>query len=71
MLIADKPYARETVGDYPNVEYFDAGDARQLAGLMLQVMSGTFSPAASTSAMKVPEPHAASWSALWAMILRP
>lgn len=71
MLIADKPYARETVDDYANVEYFDAGDARQLAGLMLQVMSGTFSPAASTSAVKVPEPYAANWSALWAMILRP
>jgi glycosyltransferase involved in cell wall biosynthesis len=71
MLIADMPYARETVGDYLNVEYFNASDARQLARLMLQVMTGTFAPAPSTSGVKVPEPYAENWSALWAMILRP
>jgi glycosyltransferase involved in cell wall biosynthesis len=70
MLIADMPYARETVGDYPSVEYFDANDARKLSGLMLRVMSGTFSSVAGTSTVKVPEPFAGNWSALWAMILK-
>ena len=69
MLIADMPYARETVGDYPSVELFNADDARQLARLMLKVMTGAFAPAPSSYSVKVPEPYAENWSALWAMIL--
>lgn len=38
MLVADLPYARETVGEYKKVRYFNPANANQLADLMIDVI---------------------------------
>jgi glycosyltransferase involved in cell wall biosynthesis len=70
MLIADFPYARETVGAYPNAEFFNADDAVELAKLMLEVLSGAFRPKSHAVPAPTPPPFAADWSSLWAIVLK-
>ena len=69
MLLADYPYAHETAGSYEPVAFFDPDDERQLAELMLAVISGTFRPADRPAPSPIAPPYAASWSELWTMIL--
>ena len=38
MLLADLPYAHETIGDYKKVNFFAPGNAQQLAELMCNMM---------------------------------
>ncbi|WP_165676327.1 glycosyltransferase [Metapseudomonas otitidis] len=47
LLVADLPYAHETVGDYSSVCFFEANDADLLAQLMIKVVDGEhlFTPA--------------------------
>lgn len=40
ILVADLPYAVETIGDYSNVAYFPVNDSKILAQLMLKIING-------------------------------
>jgi glycosyltransferase involved in cell wall biosynthesis len=68
MLIADLPYANETVGNYEKVNFFHPDDANELADLMQEVMSDQplFS---GNKARKVREPFTQSWAELFKLLL--
>lgn len=63
LLMADLPYAHETVGTYAHVNYFDPQNASQLAGLMEAHLNGTLHPQAQKSG-SITEPFAANWEEL-------
>ncbi|TSJ36399.1 glycosyltransferase family 4 protein [Mucilaginibacter corticis] len=44
ILIADEPYAHETVGNYSKVKFFDVNDPGALAEEMARLMDGQFVP---------------------------
>jgi glycosyltransferase involved in cell wall biosynthesis len=69
MLLADVPYAHETVGSYENVAFFDADNEVQLAEFMVATLSGTFRPPTHPAPPPIASPYAANWSELWALIL--
>jgi glycosyltransferase involved in cell wall biosynthesis len=68
IVIADLPYAHESVGDYDKAVFFDPLDSKQLAETMLNVLQGK---AAYTvhSLAKIAEPFAANWQTLMRMVV--
>lgn len=69
ILVADLPYAYETVGCYKKVKYFDPNDAMQLAALMEQIINGYFVPD-EPKFKKIAQPYASSWKDLFDILLR-
>jgi glycosyltransferase involved in cell wall biosynthesis len=68
VLAADLPYARETVGNYDAIRFFDPQDAESLAQLLLNLHLGAESLGAARSS--APDaPFAADWKSLLKMIL--
>jgi len=65
MFVADVNYAKETVGDYKKVNFFDPDDAGQLAELMAKAIKGVPSPYDKTSAVNYKEPFVKSWNELF------
>jgi glycosyltransferase involved in cell wall biosynthesis len=67
ILVADLPYARETMGDYARAAWFDPTDAAALAALLRALQDGrlAFEPAARRP---VAAPFAADWPALVALL---
>lgn len=63
MLLADLPYAKETLGTYEKVSFFSPGDAMRLAKLMESVIDGTIQYDGNTEGL-VEEPYAKNWSEL-------
>jgi glycosyltransferase involved in cell wall biosynthesis len=63
MFVADLPYARETVGSYPAVEFFDIDDYRGLARKLQAFQQGQFQFQAAR-ADPPQEPFAADWGNL-------
>jgi glycosyltransferase involved in cell wall biosynthesis len=70
MLLADLPYARETVGTYANVHFFDPHSSRDLALLMRQLSSGVLRASVSVEQVIAP-PYAADWRQLFQLMLNP
>ena len=70
MIIANAAYAREAVGDHPYVAFFSVDSAKELASLMIDAMHGAKSFGTSTAPTVAP-PFAASWSALFDILLDP
>lgn len=68
LLLADLPYAHETVGDYDRVKFFDPDNPRQLAEHMAALIIGDLAFDGSTAA-KVEEPFAQNWQQLFSIIL--
>ena len=68
MIVADLPYAHETVGSYDKVAFFRTSDAKQLATIMEGAIRGqnVFSPA---QARPISPPFAANWQELWNLLL--
>lgn len=68
ILVADLPYAHETVGDYEKVDFFNPDNATELAELMQRVMSDQceFS---GNKAKKVGHPFTQSWAELFKLVL--
>jgi len=68
MLVADLPYAHETVGDYEQACFFSPTAAGDLADLMLSAVAGeaVFSKAI---AKEIAPPFAANWQELWSLVL--
>jgi glycosyltransferase involved in cell wall biosynthesis len=69
ILVADLPYAQETIGNYDKVGYFPPNDAETLAELMVEVMEGKFISIGRHAAKQISAPYASSWMELWKLIL--
>jgi len=69
MLVANLPYAHETVGNYPKVVYFEPNDAGALATIMSAALSKmlAFHP---SHASAVRPPYAKGWAELFAILLQ-
>lgn len=67
MLVADAPYARETVGTYDRVSFFAPDDAEGLAKLMHSMIDGSWVPSGNAAVAMV-EPFAPNWTALWHLL---
>lgn len=68
MLLADLPYARETVGSYDRVKFFDPDDHMQLAEYMKSVIDGTMVYPGS-KAECIQSPFARNWGELFKILL--
>lgn len=67
LLVADMPYAHETVGNYDRVSFFPPTDADALADLMQAVIERRWQPTGA----KVDEPaqpFAHNWNELWRLL---
>lgn len=68
LLLADRPYARETVGTYDNLDFVPTDDASAWADSMASLVNGTWQPRTST-APEPAQPYAADWPALWRYLI--
>lgn len=68
LLLADLPYAHETLGNYDRAAFFDPHDAPGLAALMQQHLRGELIVRPHT-APDLPTPFAPDWRALLAMVV--
>ena len=68
LLLADLPYAHETVGDYEKVKFFDPGDPRQLAAYMGSLIKGDL-VYDGNRAVPVENPFARDWDQLFTILL--
>lgn len=69
MLIADLPYAHETVGNYDQVDFFDVSSADMLAGQMLSIIEGRFKPSGNKQSSPV-KPFVNGWRELFCFMLK-
>ena len=68
MILADKPYAKETLGTYDKAVFFNPNDATELAQIMKQVLDGNLKFEEVTE-KEIAEPYAADWKELFEIIL--
>ena len=68
LLLADLPYAHETVGDYEKVKFFHPENPHQLAAHMAALINGNLE-FDGNRAVKVEEPFAQNWQQLFSIIL--
>jgi len=68
LLVADLPYAHETVGTYDRVSFFDPGNPSQLADLMEAHLRGALHPHPHESPA-MPQPFAANWEELLRLVV--
>ncbi len=68
ILVADLPYAHETVGEYDLVSFFDPQSPELLANLMAAIISGVWQPTGNSQGHPAP-PFAAHWGELWALLV--
>lgn len=67
LLLADLPYAHETVGTYDKVCFFNSEDAGKLAELMKKFIFGTLTYDKSEK-VNIEAPYAKNWSELFDLI---
>lgn len=70
MLLADLPYAHETVGTYQCVHFFNPDNPKELASLMEELSRGQLQMSSVTAA-PVASPFAVGWRELFEMLLQP
>lgn len=68
ILAADYDYAREAVGDYKKVKYFNPNDSRELSMLMSDVIEDDLS-LDGQRAIAIEEPFSSNWKELFDMLL--
>ena len=69
MLVADLPYAHETVGMYECVHFFDPDDHAELASLMRRLSISELQPSSAKAAAIAP-PFAEGWRELFDILLQ-
>lgn len=69
MLIADLPYAKETVGNYEQVNFFRPDDARQLSELILNHLNNKVK-FDSNAKIDYEEPFVQGWEELFTALLK-
>jgi glycosyltransferase involved in cell wall biosynthesis len=67
LLVADLPYAHETVGTYEQVSFFPATDADALADLMQSFIEGRWK-SNGAEVLEPGPPFARDWVALWRLL---
>ena len=67
MLLADLPYAHETVGTYDKVAFFNPYKAEDLADKMVKIIDGTLELEQTIEQKK--EPYCSSWKELLLKIM--
>jgi glycosyltransferase involved in cell wall biosynthesis len=70
MMVADLPYAHETVGDNIAVAYFDPDSAMELAEKMKLLINGDSSFLINNKRKYVKEPFVSSWEKLFDILLK-
>lgn len=68
LLVADLPYARETLGNYDLVSFFSAESSDALAGLMQSMLERTWQPIGNSHSEPEP-PFAPDWASLWGILI--
>ncbi len=68
LLVADLPYARETVGNYDLVSFFPAESPEVLADLMQSMIEQTWRPTGNHHPDPV-APFAPNWASLWGLLI--
>lgn len=69
MLVADLPYAHETVGNYGSVHFFNPDNPRELAELMQELSQGRLQTNAVAAASIAP-PFTTGWKELFKLLLQ-
>ena len=69
LLVADLPYARETVGDYECVAFIDPRDVGEWARAITQLVYGQLSFDGNRARLPA-APFAAGWPALWQLLAK-
>lgn len=69
LLVADLPYAHETVGSFDQVTFLPATDAAAWARSIAALAQDEWR-VAPTEGARVPEPYAPSWPALWQLLVK-
>jgi glycosyltransferase involved in cell wall biosynthesis len=69
ILLADLPYAHETLGEYQNAVFFDPRNANDLAEKMARAVTNALQPGA-IEAVKVASPMSADWEQLFNILLK-
>lgn len=68
LLLADLPYARETVGGYDPVSFFEPTNDLELAHLMRSIIEGYWRPHGSTASTPR-APFVSNWNDLWSNLI--
>jgi glycosyltransferase involved in cell wall biosynthesis len=68
MLLANLPYAHETLGTYSNAHFFDPRNTRELTKLMQVILYGMLE-ASQVVPDDIAQPYAAGWKELFGLLL--
>ena len=68
LLVADLPYAHETVGTYDLVSFFPADSPAALADLMQSMLDKSWQPTGNQLSTPA-SPFAPDWASLWGMLI--
>jgi len=68
ILLADVPYAYETVGNYEHVSFFEPNNPYQLASLMRDIILGNYKPQGN-KAFTISQPYCNTWADLFSLLL--
>ena len=68
LLVAELPYARETVGTYDLVSFFPVDSPETLADLMQSMLKKSWQPTGNQLSAP-PSPFAPDWASLWGMLI--
>jgi glycosyltransferase involved in cell wall biosynthesis len=69
LLLADLPYAHETIGEYDKVSFFPPNDAKALANFMQAIIEDKWKPKGSML-IEPQQPFVRNWDELWAMLIQ-
>jgi glycosyltransferase involved in cell wall biosynthesis len=69
LILADLPYAHETVGCYDKVSYFPATNATVLADIMQAIIENKWLPTGSKH-HEPKQPFARNWGELWLVLIK-
>lgn len=68
ILVSNLPYAKETIGSYDYVKYFNPDSTKELIFCIKNILNGSIS-FDKTSIINYPEPYAENWKQLFNLIL--
>lgn len=69
MIVADLPYAKETVGEYDKVMFFNHMNAKDLSLCMREIIASDNVKFDKTKALEYPQPYVKNWEELIELIL--
>jgi glycosyltransferase involved in cell wall biosynthesis len=70
MIVANLPYAKETIGSYDKTKFFSPSDARELANYMKEFIVTGKMEYDKTRAIEYPKPYVQNWEELMIMLIK-